>query len=81
VTDTLSQFQWKYYLVVVPNGGSGLSFSLTQTASGTDCDIYIQQDDFPTFSSYVARDISMNSAVTLNITVRFIERGERGSRR
>lgn len=70
VTDTLSQFQWKYYHVAVPSSGSGLSFSLNQTATGTDCDIYIQKDDFPTFSSYVARDISMNAVVTINIPVR-----------
>lgn len=70
VTDTLSQFQWKYYHIAVPTSGSGLSFALTQTASGTDCDIYIQKDDFPTFSSYLARDISMNAAVTINVTVR-----------
>jgi len=68
VSDTLTQFQWKYYHVAIPQSGSGLSFSLTQTASGTDCDIYIQKDDFPTFSSYLARDISMNSQVTVNIT-------------
>ena len=68
VNDSISQFQWKFYHVSVPGNG-GLLFSLNQSASNTDCDLYIQKDDFPTFSSYVARDISMNSAVTLNITV------------
>eukprot|EP01121_Diplochlamys_sp_Union-15-3_P020466 TRINITY_DN7995_c0_g1_i1.p1 TRINITY_DN7995_c0_g1~~TRINITY_DN7995_c0_g1_i1.p1 ORF type:complete len:587 (-),score=80.34 TRINITY_DN7995_c0_g1_i1:88-1605(-) len=56
---------WHYYSVQVPPGEHKLRWTVTQTNSTDDCDLYIKKGSFPDRNNYDYRDFTRNSVVTM----------------
>src|SRR5690606_15289039 len=59
-------YQWMFYHIVLGSGGYALQWIINST-TGSDCDLYIQYDNYPTRSSWRYRDISTRKNIVLTV--------------
>eukprot|EP00010_Vexillifera_abyssalis_P000361 CAMPEP_0201552778 /NCGR_PEP_ID=MMETSP0173_2-20130828/17836_1 /ASSEMBLY_ACC=CAM_ASM_000268 /TAXON_ID=218659 /ORGANISM="Vexillifera sp., Strain DIVA3 564/2" /LENGTH=572 /DNA_ID=CAMNT_0047963323 /DNA_START=78 /DNA_END=1796 /DNA_ORIENTATION=+ len=65
--------EWMYYHTSIVSSGSTITYDVSQTGSGGDCDLYVKFGDFPTRSNFDARDISTLSS--FNVTLDEVDVG------
>jgi len=66
--DSLNTFTWRYYSIVVPAGASALNITVHQTNAWGDVDTYVSRGTLPTFTDYLARDITTNKNYEIAIS-------------
>ena len=68
LSDSISEYNWKYYHFSPSNSDTSMTISLTQTSNG-DVDVYVSTSAYPSATNYVNYDDSSDTHVTMTLSV------------